>query len=196
VSAVYSASLTFYVRQSMKPRFVYIHGDGVLHWSWRWVTRLKQDLEAAGFTTFFETFPDSIEARSKYWLPFLKDHIGVGENDILVGWSCGAVAAMRFAQEHRVKGLALIAPYFTDLGLEAVRNSGFVDPGWDWHSIRERVNSIAMFFSDEDPYVSQAEFAELASNLRAKTFAIHGAGHFSDMETFPQLTDYLIQEYA
>jgi hypothetical protein len=53
-----------------KPRIVYIHGDGVSNWRWGWVVPLQRDLQRAGFPTFFELFPDSIEARAEYWLSF------------------------------------------------------------------------------------------------------------------------------
>src|SRR5688572_29718765 len=119
-----------------KPRIVYIHGDGVSYWSWGWVATLQRDLQAASFPTFFELFPDSIEARAKYWLPFLRDYVRVNESDVLLGWSCGSVAALRVAEERRVRGLVLVAPYYTDLGLEEVRNAGWVSEPWSWSKIR------------------------------------------------------------
>jgi predicted alpha/beta hydrolase family esterase len=180
---------------TIKPRIVYIHGDHVLHWSQGWVRTLAQDLETADYETFFELFPDSIEARAKYWLPFLAEHVQAGEDDVLLGWSCGAVAAMRYAQDHRVSGLILIAPYYTDLGLEEVRRSGFVEPAWSWEKVRANTGRIAMFHSDADPFIGQPEFSELAKQLQADVHLIPGAGHFSDQDQFPQLTDYIFETY-
>ena len=180
----------------MKPRIIYVHGDGVSHWAWSWVVRLKQDLETAGFPTFFETFPDSIEARAEYWLPFLRQHVGVGSDDVLLGWSCGAVASLRIAQEQPLRGLALVAPYYTDLGLESVRRSGFVTQPWDWPRIRKNAASIAMFHSDQDPYITQAEFVNLAERLSAQRFELRGAGHFAELTTFPELTSHLLETYG
>ena len=179
-----------------KPRIVYLHGDGVLYWPWGWVADARDELCRAGFPTFFELFPDSIEARAKYWIPFLEEHVRVTEHDVLLGWSCGAVAALRFAQEHRVAGLALVAPYYTDLGLDVVRRAGWVDQPWDWSRLRANAERIAIFRSDNDPYVSQTEFAELAEFLGADVHVMPGAGHFGEQETFPALTDYLIQTYG
>lgn len=179
-----------------KPRIVYLHGDGVLYWPWGWVADARDELCRAGFPTFFELFPDSIEARAKYWIPFLEEHVRVTEHDVLLGWSCGAVAALRFAQEHRVAGLALVAPYYTDLGLDVVRRAGWVDQPWDWSRLRANAERIAIFRSDNDPYVSQTEFVELAEFLGADVHVMPGAGHFGEQETFPALTDYLIQTYG
>ena len=178
-----------------KPRIVYLHGDNVLFWRWGWVATLADELRDRGYPTFFELFPDSIEARAQYWLPFLKDHVRAGPEDVLLGWSCGAVAAMRFAQSHPVGGLVLISPYFTDLGLLEVRRSGFVTEPWDWGAIRRNVSRVAIFHSDNDPYIATSEFNYLSRVLGAETFMVEGAGHFSSHEDFPGLKRYLLQVY-
>lgn len=180
---------------NQKPRIVYLHGDGVLHSSWGWVARVHEDLVRAGFPTFFELFPDSIEARARYWMPFLENHVRITDRDVLLGWSCGAVAALRVAEQHRVRGLALVAPYYTDLGLEVVRRAGWADQPWDWSRLRENAQRIAVFHSDDDPYVSQEEFGELAVRLAADVHLMPGAGHFAQ-ETFPALTEYLTRTYG
>lgn len=180
----------------MKPRIVYLHGDGVMHWAHPWVARLHARLIAAGFSTFFETFPDSIDARAEYWLPFLRDHVCAGADDVLLGWSAGAVAAMRYAQEHAVRGLVLVAPYYTDLGLEAVRRSGFVTPAWDWEALRGHAPRRIIFHGDEDPWITQSELRSLATYLAAEVHMIDGAGHFSDLTAFPQLEEYVVATYS
>jgi uncharacterized protein len=182
--------------QKRCPAFVYIHGDGVLFWSWGWVPGVQRALQLAGFPTFFELMPDSIEARAKYWLPFLREHVGIGENDVLLGWSCGVVAAMRCAQELRVRGLVLLAPYFTDLGFEQVRRAGWITEPWDWSRIRAHAARIDVFHSDADPYIPQSELAQLSELLQADTHVIRGAGHFDKLDSFPQLIAQISKTYA
>lgn len=41
---------------------------------------------------------------------------GIDENTILVGHSSGAACAMRIIEDHKVKGVALVSAYHTDLG--------------------------------------------------------------------------------
>jgi predicted alpha/beta hydrolase family esterase len=177
-------------------RVVYLHGDGVLDWRHGWVPGVQRDLEAAGLATWFELLPDSIEARARYWLPFLRDVVRAGADDVLLGWSCGAVAAMRYAEERPVRGLVLVAPYFTDLGLDEVRRAGWADAPWDWARIRAHAPHIAMFHSDADPYVAGAEFAALAGHLGADVHAVPGAGHFGEQTTFPAVSELVIRRYA
>ena len=179
-----------------KPRIVYIHGDGVFYWRWGWVEQLHDVLRAAGYPTWFELMPDSIEARARYWLPFLRDHVQAGEHDVLLGWSCGAVAAMRYAQTQRVHGLILVAPYYTDLGSDEVRRSGFVREPWDWAQLRANAPRIAVFHSDADPYIPQSELATLARALEVVPNVIAGAGHFAERATFPELADYVQRTYT
>ena len=116
----------------MKPRFVFVHGNQTTHWASAWAPWLKAELESLGFECVFETMPDSIIARSKYWLPFLKEHIKVGENDVIVGWSSGAVAAMRYAEAYKIHGSILVSPCYTDLGDAMEKQSGYYDAPWHW----------------------------------------------------------------
>lgn len=179
----------------MKPRIVYIHGNGATHWSFAWAPWLKQKLEEAGYETFFETMPDSVIARAKWWLPFLEKHVKPGENDVLVGWSSGAVAAMRYAEEHKIKGSVLIGPSSSDLGDELEKQSGYFDTPWQWQKIKEHQEHIALFCSDNDPFVPQREFDIVAKELQPEVIKLPGRGHFMDETTFPELLEYIVRTY-
>jgi uncharacterized protein len=178
-----------------RPRVVYLHGDQTIDWRVAWVPSVKRALEQAGFSTFFELFPDSIDARAEYWLPFLETRIAAGRDDVLLGWSCGAVAALRYAQEHPVRGLVLVAPFYTDLGLAEVRRSGFVVPPWDWPRLRANTGPIHVFHSDVDPYISQPEFATLSRQLDARVHLVPGVGHFADLADLDAVVTCIASEF-
>lgn len=179
----------------MKPRFVYIHGNGSTHWSFAWAPWLKNKLESLGFNTFFETMPDSIIARSEYWLPFLKDHVRVGKNDILVGWSSGAVASMRYAERNEILGSILVSPSYTDLNDDLEKQSGYFNQPWKWSAIRKNQNKIALFWGDDDPYIPQDEFSFIAKQLESTKIKISGGKHFIEQQEFPELLKYIKQTY-
>src|SRR3990167_2360301 len=149
----------------MKPRIIYIHGNGATHWSFAWAKWLKEELGKHGYETFFETFPDSVIARGSCWLPFLKNHIKAGENDVIVGWSSGAVAAMRFAETNKLKGSVLISPCYTDLGDELEKQSGYYDKLWDWESIKKNQEKIDLVYGDDDPFIPQDQFEHISEKL-------------------------------
>lgn len=179
----------------MKPRIVFIHGNQATHWSFAWTPWLKEQLESKGYTTFFETFPDSVIARAKYWLPFLEHHVHAGENDVLVGWSSGAVAAMRYAETTKIQGSVLIAPCITDLGDELEKQSGYFDTPWNWAAIQQNQKHIALAHSDNDPYIPQEQFATVLAELNAENILVPGAKHFIDQDTFPQVLEHILRTY-
>lgn len=179
----------------MKPRIIYIHGNQASHWSFGWAPWLKRELEQKGIETFFETFPDSIIAREEYWLPFLEQHIKAGENDILIGWSTGAVAAMRYAEAHAVQGSVLIGAYHTDLGDELEKESGCFSADWDWNAIRQNQKWIVQFASKDDPLIPIAEAQFVHRALNTEYVEFNDKKHFGwpvPMETFPELLEVLL----
>ena len=101
-----------------------------------------------------------------------------------------------FAQEHAVRGLVLVAPYYTDLGMVEVRRSGFVVPPWDWARLRGNAASIRMFRSDADPWISQEELDALAGHLRARVSLVPGAGHFAELTELDILVEQIIAEHG
>jgi predicted alpha/beta hydrolase family esterase len=165
----------------MKPRIVFVHGNSTVHWSFGWAPWFKAEVEKLGFDTFFETMPDS-----EYWLPFLKDHVKVGEHDILAGWSSGAVAAMRYAEGDKILGSVLISPCHTDLGDEMEKQSGYYDKPWQWEKIRANQNKIALIWGDDDPFIPQAEFEFIAQQLKPTQMKINGGKHFVQ-DSLPEL---------
>lgn len=179
----------------MKPRFVYIHGNGTTHWSFGWSKWLKNELDTLGYETFFETMPDSIIARSEYWLPFLKEHVRIDASDVIIGWSSGAVAAMRYAEQNKIKGSILISPCYTDLGDNMEKQSGYYDNPWNWNSIRLNQGKIALLYGDNDPYIDQSEFEYISKSLNPQTIKIAGGKHFIDQDQFPELLDYIKNNY-
>jgi predicted alpha/beta hydrolase family esterase len=179
----------------MKPRIIYIHGNGSSHWSFAWAKWLKSELDELGYETFFETFPDSIIAREEHWLPFLKEHVKAGENDVIVGWSTGAVAAMRYAEENKIKGSVLVAPSYTDLGDEMEIQSGYFDRPWDWQKIKSNQEHILLVHGDNDPYIPRSEFDYIATQLVPERLIISDNHHFIERNEFPELLDYLKRVY-
>jgi pimeloyl-ACP methyl ester carboxylesterase len=180
----------------MKPRIIFIHGNQTDHWSFGWASWLKNELERLGFETFFETMPDSIIARSEYWLPFMKDHIGIDKNDVIIGWSSGAVAAMRYAEEHQIAGSILVSPSYTDLGDDFEKQSGYFNEPWDWGAIRANQKKIAIIWGDDDPYIPQSEFAHINEQLAPDAqIEIPEGEHFVERHDFPELLAYIQTTY-
>jgi len=177
-------------------RFVFVHGNGTPHWSLGWAPWLKAQLERAGYETFFETMPDSIIGRAEYWLPFLENYVGVGEHDVIIGWSTGAVAAMRFAEVNKLKGSILVSPSYTDLDEELEKQSGYFIIPWQWEKIVANQGNIALVWGDDDPYIPQEQFDFIASKLDPTCIKVANGKHFMERTEFPELLAYIHSTYG
>lgn len=179
----------------MKPRIVYIHDNQTTHWSTSWAAWLKRELQAQGYPVFFETFPDSIIGRAEYWLAFMKEHVVVGPQDVLIGWGNGAAAAMRYAETQQMAGSLLISPCHNHLNRELERQSGYYNKPWAWNRIRANQKHIAVLFSGDDPFIPQGEFNQIASELQARRIYVRNGHHFMDRQQFPEIMAYILETY-
>jgi hypothetical protein len=179
----------------MKPRFIFIHGNGATTWQVPWAVWLQTKLAARGYKTLFETMPDPEQARASIWLPHIEQTLQAGPDDVLIGWSSGAVAAMRYAETHKLRGSILIAPCYTDLGEESERLSGYYDEPWQWGTIKSNQKKIALVSSDNDPFIPQSEFAYIAVHIGPDKLKIPGAGHFMDRQDMPEVLRYIESTY-
>jgi pimeloyl-ACP methyl ester carboxylesterase len=163
------------------PKVILIHGNGGSSAGDIWLPWLERELTRLGLEVINRTFPDNVKARATYWLPFL-DELGADENTILIGHSSGAVAAMRYAETHRLAGSVLVGVCHTDLGDSGEAASGYYRAPWQWQLIRENQPWIGIFNSVDDPSIPIAEARFVAAQLRCKYFEFTNRGHFMDAE--------------
>jgi uncharacterized protein len=176
--------------QDARPRAILIHGNGGCTAADIWLPYLERELTALGLEVINRTFPDNVKARARVWLPFL-DELGADENTILIGHSSGAVAAMRYAETHRLFGSILVGVCHTDLGDGGEAASGYYREPWQWQRIRENQDWIAIYNSTDDPHIPIAEARFVAAQLRCSYFEFDDRGHFTDSREFPEVVDYV-----
>ena len=175
-------------------RVVLIHGNGGGKPTDNWLPYLKRELEKLGVAVLAPQFPDSDLARASYWLPFLEKDLKVDQNTILVGHSSGAIASMRFAEKHKIFGSVLVGSYYTDLGYEKEKLSGYFGRPWDWEAIRKNQNWIIEFASTDDPWIPIEEARHVHEKLKTEYHEYHDQGHFggdTNKGTFPEIVEAL-----
>ncbi len=177
-----------------RPKVILIHGNGGCTAGDFWYPAVERELSAAGLTVINRTFPDNIKARSRFWLPFLES-LGAGQDTILIGHSSGAVAAMRYAEAHRIRGSVLVGVCHTDLGDGGEAASGYYDRPWRWPAIRANQTWIAVFNSTDDPHIPIAEPRFVAAQLKCSYFECVDRGHFTDT-VFPEVCDVVRRKEA
>jgi predicted alpha/beta hydrolase family esterase len=179
----------------MSTRFIFIHGNGGNDWRSAWAEWLEREIQALGFDTVFETMPDAIKARADRWLPHMQDTLAIGKDDVIIGYSSGAVAAMRYAENHEIRGSILIAPSHTDLGDADEKENGYFDEPWDWKSVKKNQKNIYVVWGDDDPYIPQREFAYIVLQLGADKLKIPMGRHFIEKQDFAEIMPYIKKKY-
>ncbi len=172
-------------------KIIFIPGNGGCSTQDNWFPEVKQTLENEGLEVISSDFPDPQLAREKYWIPFLQDTLKVDKNSILVGHSSGAIAAMRLAEKQPILGSVLVGAYYTDLGIETEKNSGYFDRAWEWENIRKNQKWISLFASDDDPWIPINEPQFIHQKLNCEYHEYKNQGHFAgdyNKSTFPELS--------
>lgn len=170
-----------------RSRIILIHGNGGCKPTDYWFPFVKSELEDKGFQVLTPQFPDPELARSSIWLPFLENELHADEKTVLVGHSSGAVAAMRFAEEHRLLGSVLVGGYQSDLGFEQ-------EKAWDWDAIKANQKWILQFASTDDPWIPIHEPRLIHEKLDSDYHEYKDQGHFGgdyDKKEFPELISAL-----
>ena len=74
----------------------------------------KQIIQA-GCEAVLHNMPDPVEAKRSIWLKYMEEELKIGDRDIIVGHSSGAVAALRYAETRTVGGIVLVGAYASHL---------------------------------------------------------------------------------
>jgi uncharacterized protein len=172
------------------PKVILIHGNGGSTAADIWFPWLERECTALGLDVVNRTFPDNVRARAQFWLPYL-DELGADQDTILIGHSSGAVAAMRYAETHRLLGSILVGVCHTDLGDSGEAASGYYRAPWQWRQIRENQQWIAIFASTDDPHIPASEPRFVAKQLNCSYFEFDDRGHFVEARSFPEALSYL-----
>ncbi|MBI2125303.1 alpha/beta hydrolase [Candidatus Woesearchaeota archaeon] len=159
-----------------------------------WYPWITEQLKTLGVKFTAKNMPDADLARKEYWLPFIEEQLEEDEDSILIGHSSGAVAALRFAETHKLQGIILVSVCHTDLGDKHEKASHYFDESWQWDKIKQNVKWIVQFHSLNDPYIPIKEARYVAKKLNTEYQEYPNQGHFSSdvgKKEFPELLDVL-----
>ncbi len=175
-------------------RVILLHGNGGGKGTDNWFPYVKFELKKIGIKCETPDLPDPVLARSKFWLPYFKNILRIGPDDIVVGHSSGALAILKYAEENKVGASVLVGVYYTDLGYEDERKSGYFDTPWQWGRIKTNQNWTAVFASKDDPYIPITEPRYIRDKLGSVYFEFDNEGHFGEdtgKKEFPELLKFL-----
>lgn len=170
-----------------------IPGNGNTEIRSNWYMNVKQKLENLGIEVVATNMPDPDLARRSVWIPFIEKQMNKTGNSILIGHSSGAVAIMRYLEDHKAAGAVLVGAYYTDLGDRREKESGYFDDEWKWNSIKNNCKWIIQFASVDDPYIPVEEARHIRSQLNTEYHEFSDRGHFGsdkeNSEEFPEIIE-------
>lgn len=175
-------------------KIIIIPGNGGATMDDHWFPYIISAFRKHGIVVTARNFPDSYLARRKYWIPFIENELKADENSVLIGHSSGAEAAMRYAENHKILGLVLVSPCYTDMGIKEEMISGWYDEVWQWEKILENQNFILQFSSRDDPVVPIAEQDYVRQHLQPEYHEFQNRGHFVGKQDFPDLVAAVLEK--
>ncbi len=181
----------FFNWYTKKMKIIFIPGNGGGNPTKdHWFPYLKEEFENRGIEVISREFPDSYIARQNKWLPFI-EALGADENTVLIGHSSGAIAAMRYAEKHKILGSVLVSGYHTHLWNPLEIISGYFWEPWDWETIKKNQKFIIQFNSSDDDFIPIEEAQFVHEKLGSDYTEFSDRSHFFQ-NTFPEIVEKVL----
>jgi len=183
----------------MKNAFIF-HGTGGFPEE-NWFPWLKTELENHDIAVTVPEFPTPKGQSFDAWLEIMKPYQNaITPDTLLIGHSLGGLFLLRYLEqlEHPVAASIFVA---ASAGVKPIKfyeaDAAFSDGfAFNWGVIRRVAGNVAVFHSDDDPYVSLGNGELIADKLDADLAVIQHAGHFnasSGYISFPQLLESVLE---
>lgn len=175
-----------------------LHGIGGyagIHWE-QW---LHDQLRQQGYRVIMPNLSNGDHPDRQQWLAEVKQAIQDIDTTqlIIVGHSLGVTSALDFIEQSPtpIKALYSVAGFAIDYGAEL--NSYFLqEKTVDFAKVRANVHKAVVFYSDDDPYVTQPALRQVADALDTQPIIIPGGGHLNTERgytQFPKLLEEILR---
>jgi uncharacterized protein len=161
-----------------------------------WIPWLKRELISKGVETKTPLMPEPWKPSYEDWKKEM-DELGVGEEDVLIGHSCGAGFLVRYLGDMKVKvkKLILVAPAIIHSGSYKTLNNLLkydIDP-----DVKDLIGEIIIFASKDDTKGILESVKIFSKGLEVEPTYLKEMGHFTreDMgtEKFPELLEAILR---
>jgi len=158
-----------------------------------WFPWLKKELSKKGYLVIVPSMPSGLDIDS--WIEKLKDVIKPNNKTILVGYSRGCQAILRFLQvtDYVFDGVFFVAGY-TNIYLDdhkAREIKKWLKVPIQWNKVRKQSKNFVALFSDNDPIVDLSNAEVFKDKLNAKIIIDHNKGHFDNEAGITKLPSLL-----
>ena len=146
-----------------------------------WIPWLRKKLISTGIECFVPIFPTPQNQTYQSWEKILKQY-SIDTDDVVVGWSTGAIFALRYLFENKqfVRQLVLISGFNNYIGnvpnVDKINKDFFMQ---DERVAKNVAEEIVCIKSDNDTFITQNALNTFATKLEAKIVNISNGGHFN-----------------
>ncbi len=178
----------------MTRRVVIVHGWGSDSES-DWIPWLAGEIRQRGIEASAPDMPDTENPKITEWVRFLSEQINGADSSLfLVGHSIGCQTILRYLEAlpegSKIGGAVFVAGWTSLTGLsdsEKAVSAPWENTPIDWRKASASAGSFVCIYSDNDPYVTEADAQLLGRNLGAKMVLDAGRGHFTEEDDVTQL---------
>ncbi len=170
-----------------------IHGfNGTPNGGWR--PYLMRELGKHDIYACSLSMPRPDEPVLSEWLEEIKRHVDRNSNDdvYLVGHSFGGTAILRYLEQFdspNIKGVVIAsAPCHQNTDGKII---DFLRTDFNWESMKNKVNHVAVIHGDNDPMVPVSDAKETANQLNGKLILIPDGKHLNGSAGFTELPEAL-----
>lgn len=164
----------------------------------RFFVWLDEQLTKHGHQVLRFNLPNTNFPKQEEWLKEISRQIGyVNQKTILVGFSLGGVAALRFLEtldeDAFLGAVYLLAAPINDLGYQPLTN--FFQTDFNWPVINKLTDKKYVYCSTDDDVVPADHGKKLVDCLNTEATLINGVKHFTK-ETLPELLTSILKDIA
>lgn len=157
-----------------------LEGDGNENW-FPW---LREKLTLQGHNVITPRFPTPENQSLESWMNVFEPYKQyLNQDTIMIGHSLGCPFILDLLEitDVKIKAAFLVAPFASLLGFEYGDNLNktFVDKKFYWEKIRQNCDEFYVYYSDNDPYVTEQTAMDVLKNVQGIDCKVCNAGHFN-----------------
>ena len=180
-------------------KYIFINHGYMGNTEENWFPWLKKEVEK-NIKCIIPNYPiDRDKHFYDYWKKELNRYLDyINEDTILIGHSSGCAFTIKYLIKNNIKINKLILVcgfnnYYSDdiNDFHNIVNKTFYVSDDELVKIKDLCNEIICIYGDNDPYIPQNVFKDLANKLEAKELIIHNGGHLNKEAGYDKFEEIL-----
>lgn len=160
-----------------------------------WFPWLQEQLQHIGHDVFVPPFPTPENQTLESWRAVLAE-VPIDKDTIVIGHSLGGAFLLDILERHRLAGAVFVAAVSGPIPRPVDKEiTEFTHRRFDWPAIVRNVEAVAVYHSDDDPFIPLAQARSLAKRFGTAVQVMENGGHLnaaSGFVEFPALLETVL----